>query len=285
MKYYGGHSPNQNQDDYDEKNYAIQDYKEYPPVSPQPTYKEIFATYFDITGTQYQIFKNTVPYSGELQLCAITQGVPVNHVDVEEMRQIHRNRNLAARRRFIDFRRRVQSFMCLNVFYIVVLIITINSSFSDFRTYQDECPNYAKASLGFSILNIASIVFSLIGIIAAAKKSELMLRIYNGGIYCIMLIAVLVTAYGLIKKDSGNECDGSPPKNVSLIANGIFTLVILSLFSYSATKLKVSVIQLNAELNTNNANNSTANNRSMNVMTVNNNNLNQQHAPENLFRV
>jgi len=280
MKQYAPHRPNQGQDESDENNHSfVKEYPDQSPISPQPIYKEIWATYFDIKGAEYKMYKNCVPNSEEIQLCAIAKGVPVNHVDVEEIRHAHRNRNLAARRRHMEFTRRVQSFMCLNVFYIIVLVITINSSFSDFRNYKDECPNFSKASLGFSMLNIASIIFSLIGIIAAAKKSEKLLRFYNGGIYLIILVTVLVTAYGLLRKDDGDACDGSPPKNISLIANGLFTVIILSLFSYSGTKLKVSVIQLNAEnqnatLNINLANNGNS---------VNNNN--NQHAAANILQV
>jgi hypothetical protein len=278
---YAPHSPNQGQDESDDNHSFAKEYPDQSPISPQPLYKEIWATYFDIRGAEYKQFKNCLPNSEEIQLCAIAKGVPVNHVDVEEIRHAHRNRNLATRRMHLEFTRRMQSFMCLNVFYIIVLVITINSSFSDYRNYKDECPNFSKASLGFSILNIASIVFSLIGIIAAAKKSEKLLKFYNGGIYLIMLITVLVTAYGLLKKDGGDECDGSPPKNISLIANGLFTVIILSLFSYSATKLKVSVIQINAETNNATLGINLANNNGNNV----NNNNNQHAAAANILRV
>ncbi len=279
---YAPHRPNQGQDESDDSNSFGKEKPDQSHISPQPLYKEIWATFFDIKGAEYKQFKNCVPKSEEIQLCAIAKGVPVNHVDVEEIRHAHRNRNLAARRMHLEFTRRMQSFMCLNVFYIIVLVITINSSFSDYRNYKDECPNFSKASLGFSMLNIASIVFSLIGIIAAAKKSEKMLKFYNGGIYLIMLVTVLVTAWGLLKKDEGDECDGSPPKNISLIANGLFTVIILSLFSYSATKLKVSVIQINAENQnaTLNLNNLNANNNRNNAI-----NNNQHAAAANILRV
>lgn len=277
MKHYVPHSPEQGQDESNDNNSFIQEYKEQSSISPQPVYKEIWATFFDIKGSQHKLYKNCVPRSEELQLCGIAKGVPVNHVDVEEIRHAHRNRNIAARRQQLEFRRKVQSFMCLNVFYIIVLIITINSSFSDFRNYKDTCPNFSKASLGFSLLNIASIVFSLIGIISAAKKSEMLLKLYNGGIYLIILVTVLVTAYGLLRKDKGDDCDGSPPKNVSLIANGLFSVIILSLFSYTGTKLRNSIILLSAE-----------NNVPLGMNANNNNNNNQrpqQSALANILRV
>lgn len=299
MKRYTPHMPNQNQDDYEESNSFVQEFKEESTISPQPIYKEIWATYFDINGSQYKMYKNCVPKSDEVVLSGITQGVPVNQVDVEEIRQAHRNRNLAARRAFMDFRRRLQSFMCLNVFYIIVLIITINSSFSDFRNYKNICDNFSKASLGFSLLNIVTIVISLLGVFAAAKKSEKLLKLYNGGVVAIMLATVLVAAYGLLKKDEAEECDGSPPKNISLVVNALFTLIILSLFSYSATKLKASLIQLNAQntnlnlpnIPANGGNNGNGgiggnNNNAVILMNLNNNNQFQQaHAPQNVYRV
>jgi len=289
MKHYAPHMPNQGQDDYEESNSFVQEFKGESAVSPQPLYKEIWATYFDINGSQYKMFKNCVPKKEEVVLSGITQGVPVNQVDVEEIRQAHRSRNLAARRALMDFRRRLQSFMCLNVFYVIVLIITINSSFSDFRNYKDVCPNFSKASLGFSLLNIVTIVISLLGVFAGAKKSEKALKLYNGGVGAIMLATVLVAAYGLLKKDEADDCDGSPPKNISLVVNALFTLIILSLFSYTATKVKNSLVQLNAQnpnlnvINLNNINN--AGNRNVNNGNNMNNHLRAAHAPENLFRV
>jgi len=285
MKQFASHMPNQNQDEYEESNSFVQEFKgDVAGVSPQPLYKEIWATYFDINGSQHKMFKNCVPKKEEVVLSGIAKGVPVNQVDVEEIRQAHRNRNLAARRAFMDFRRRLQSFMCLNVFYVIVLIITINSSFSDFRNYKDVCPNFSKASLGFSLLNIVTIVISLLGVFAGAKKSEKALKLYNGGIGAIMLATVLVAAYGLLKKDEADDCDGSPPKNISLVVNALFTLIILSLFSYTATKVKNSLVQLNAQnanlnvINLNNINGGSNRNNG-------NNHLRAAHAPENIFRV
>jgi len=201
-----------------------------------PTYQNITAVYLPANAPNQQFYSHQNPEHEGIIMSGIVQGVPVTHTDINAIRTA--NQSLQSRRAYWNYRRKVQSFVCLNIFYAVVLVISINANMSDYREYKDFCPNFSNANLHYGVLSIVWIAISLIGVSGAMKRNEKMLKGYMGAIYILILLTVIATGLGLINQDEGEECETEPSKALILIGNGIFTVVILTLFAYSTAKLR-----------------------------------------------
>lgn len=206
----------------------------------QPVYQDITATY--IPGHVSQQLYSSLPQNqnGIIVIQPIMQGIPVTSADQAAINQGNARVDIQSRRQYWNYSRRAQNFICLNVCYVIILIISINSSFSEYKDYEHTCPNFSKANLLFAVLGVIWILSSVLGVYASSKRSEKMLKAYIGVLYGILVVTVIITAYGLLNKDEGSECDSddSPPKSISLIGNALFTIFILGLFAYTATKLR-----------------------------------------------
>lgn len=165
----------------------------------------------------------------------VVQGVPVTSADGTAIRQANQA-SLGNRRFFWTYPRRVQNFICLNVCYIIIQVLSLNATVSDFNEFEDRCPNFARANLGFSILGVLWIILSVAGIISAVKRIEKGLRIYIYGLYLILILTIAIAAYGLLAKDQ--QCADDPPRAITLIGTALFTVFILGLFAFTATKLR-----------------------------------------------
>jgi len=202
----------------------------------QPMYKNISATYFPAHPSQQQFCQKFIPNSdGVIIVQPIVQGVPVTANDQNTITQPN-PRGFNPRRLFWNYPRRAQNFVCLNVCYGVILAISLNSCFSDYNEYKTQCPKFAQANFFYGIEGIVWVLFSIIGIYAALKKVDKLLKIYLAGISIIVVLTIITTAYGLLAQDP--QCEDDPPKKITLIGGAVFTVFILGLFAYTATKLR-----------------------------------------------
>jgi hypothetical protein len=216
--------------------------KQKPFVSTgQPMYMDITATYYPghlhPSSPQYMQNWNQLD-EGVGMLQPVVQGVPVTSGDTMPM---HSNQvDFLTRRMFWNYPRRMQNFLCLHVCYIVIQVLSLHMSISDYNDNKDTCPNFAKANMFFAIVGIAWIICSFGGVYAAIKRIEKGLRIYMGLLYAILLLTVIIAAYGLLTPD--DNCDDDPPKSITLVGTALFTVFILGLFAFMATKLRRMLI-------------------------------------------
>ena len=218
---------------------------------PQPKYHKIIAEYLPAQTLnpysyfQYAQFFPEYDPENPVVIHAIGKGVPATNSDQTAIRQHQINLvNSQNRRNRWTYTRKLQGFICLNICYLVVLLITINSDLSDYNKYKVSCPNYSKTNLFFAIIGVAWILVSIVGVYGAMKRVEKTLRYYTGGLYGVLIITVIITAYGLLVGDSSSACSNTVSKTVPIVGTALFTLFVVGLFSYITTKLRRLLIAL-----------------------------------------
>ena len=223
------------------ENHVIYAPEQKPIVSTgQPIYMDITATYYPghvPPSPNYMSNFNQFD-EGAVMIQPVVQGVPVTSGDSMPVQS--NQVDFHTRRMFWNYPRRMQNFICLHVCYIVIQVLSLQMSISDYNDNQDTCQNFAKANLFFAIVGIAWILCSLGGVYAAVKRSEKGLRIYMGLLYAILILTVIIAAYGLLTPDE--NCNDDPPKSISLVGTALFTVFILGLFAFMATKLRRMLI-------------------------------------------
>jgi len=218
---------------------------------PQPKYHKIIAEYLPAQPLnphsyfKYAQFFSEFDPDNPIVLHSISKGAPATENDQTAIRQHQVNQaNAQSRRLNWTYMRKLQGFVCLNICYLIVLLISINSNFSDYRKYQFSCPNYSKTNLFFAIIGAAWILVSISGVYGATKRIEKVMHYYTGGLYGILIITVIITAFGLLVGDSAPSCGNTVSKTVPIVGTALFTLFVVGLFAYIVTKLRRMLIAL-----------------------------------------